>query len=268
MRIKKWKKVAFAPRLLTSSFRALPNFILIGAQKGGSSALYKFICEHPKVQRAFIKEPHYFSGRYRTDNLKWYRALFPFKNSGIITGEASPSYITHPLSPSRIKSLLPEAKLILIVRNPVERAFSNYFHSVKYGREELPIEEAFNRPISDFETEYNRMRDEDGYHSQFYYRFGYVHKGFYDFHLANWYQHFAKEQLLVVENNELLNEPDKVYKEVLEHLELDSFRPEAFKKINVGSTKKVDEGLRAEIAEKFKESNQRFFEMIGKEYDW
>ncbi|MFY0673650.1 MAG: sulfotransferase domain-containing protein [Bacteroidia bacterium] len=268
MRIRKWKKVAFMPRLITSSFRALPNFILIGAQKGGSSALYKFICEHPKVKRAFIKEPHYFSGRHKTDSLNWYRALFPLKQANTITGEASPSYITHPLSPLRIKDLLPQAKLILIVRNPVERALSNYFHSVKYNREDLSIEKAFARPIADFELEYNKMRDNDGYHSQFYYRHGYIHKGFYDFHLANWYMHFAKEQLLVVENNELLNEPEKVYNKVLDFLELEPFRPDAFNKVNVGSTKKVDEGLKEELAQYFETSNQRFFEMIGKTYDW
>lgn len=261
------KKIAFIPRVITSWARPFPDFIIIGAQKGGSSALYKFICAHPDVKRAFVKEPHYFSGQFHKKSQNWYKAQFPLESSALV-GEASPSYCTHPLAPARIKGMLPKAKLLFIVRNPVERAISNYFHSVRYGVEDLGIEEAFARPIESFEKEWEKMNAEDGYHSVYYHRHAYVHKGFYDFQLTNWFKHFANEQFLVVENNQLLNEPDVVYNEVLDFLELDSFRPDAFKKVNVGSTKKVDEGLRAQIAENFKESNVRFFDMIGKEYDW
>lgn len=262
------KKLAFIPRMLTASQRSLPDFIVIGAQKGGSSALYKFICAHPKVERAFVKEPHYFSGQYTEKSLKWYKAQFPIKKEGILVGEASPSYCTHPLAPKRIKETVPNTKLILIVRNPVERAISNYFHSVNYGVEDLAIEDAFNRPMADFESEYAKMENSEGYHSKLYHRHAYIHKGHYAFHLKKWFEHFNKKQLLIVENAHLLETPERVYQEVLEFLGLETFTPNAFQKHNVGKTKQVSPELLNTLQAHFKEPNRAFFELIGKEYNW
>ncbi|MBI1184023.1 sulfotransferase [bacterium] len=262
------KQLAFLPRIMSASLRGLPQFIIIGAQKGGSSALYKFLCEHPQVQRAFVKEPHYFTGQFHQKSLKWYKAQFPLSKSGIITGEASPSYCTHPLAPQRIKSVVPQAKLIFIVRNPVERAVSNYFHSVRYGVEPLPIEEAMQRPAEIFEAEYAKMEREDGYHSSTYHRHAYLHKGLYAFHLNKWYQHFEPQQILLLENAELLNQPQKVYNEVLQFLQLEAFAPAAFSKHNVGSTKPVDESLTRQLKQVFEEPNRQFFHLISREFPW
>lgn len=262
------KKLAFIPRRLSAAARPLPDFILIGAQKGGSSALYKFICAHPDVERAFVKEPHYFSVKYHQKSLSWYKAQFPLKRAGQLAGEASPSYCTHPLVPKRIKELLPDVKLLFIVRNPVDRAISNYFHSVRYGVEKLPIEEAFKRPLSDFEADYQRLTTEDSFHSGIYNRYAYVHKGFYAMHLKKWYEYFDPEQLLIVENEALQTQPAQVYKEVCQFLGLKEWTLEAFKKHNVGKTKEVPESLKTELYEVFKTPNQEFFDLIGKSFNW
>lgn len=262
------KRLAFIPRQLSAGARPLPDFILIGAQKGGSSALYKFICAHPDVVRAFVKEPHYFSGKFHDKSVSWYKAQFPIKSAGKLVGEASPSYCTHPLAPQRIKALVPKAKLLFIVRNPVDRAVSNYFHSKRYGSELLEIEDAFKRPLSDFDAEYEKMAATDGYHSDTYNRFGYVHKGLYAFHLKKWYEHFSPEQILIVENEELQTQPDKVYAEVRNFLGLSEWIPEAFSKHNVGKTKEIPTNIKAQLSAMFKEPNQAFFDLIGRSYPW
>lgn len=262
------KKIAFIPRKLSSGARPLPDFIQIGAQKGGSSALYKFICAHPDVVRAFVKEPHYFSGKFHEKTLSWYKAQFPIKSTGQLVGEASPSYCTHPLAPKRIKELIPDVKLLFIVRNPVDRAVSNYFHSKRYGSEELEIADAFKRPLADFESEYQKMATEDGYHSSTYNRFGYLHKGLYAYHLKKWYEYFSPEQLLIVENNDLQTRPKDVYAEVCSFLGLKQWMPEAFNKHNVGKTKEIPESIKTELSAFFREHNQEFFNLIGKTYKW
>jgi len=263
------KKLAFVPKRLTAGIRPMPDFILIGAQKGGSSALYKFISAHPDIKRAFTKEPRYFSGKYHSKSLAWYRAHFPFKKSSELVGEASPSYCTHPLAPKRIQEIVPNAKLLFIVRNPVDRAISNYFHSVAIGAEKLGIEDAFARPMEKFEAEYERIKNEDGYHSHHYQRFAYLHKGFYALHLKRWHEFFPKEQILVVENNELKLKPQETYSAVCEFLGVKKWELQDFGRHNVGKAKKeAPAQLKNQLREFFRAPNEEFYELINKRFNW
>ena len=132
-------------RLLTSPFRVLPDFVIIGAHKSGTTSLYDFITQHPSIESASEKEPCYFSTKYKFGSL-WYRSNFPTelskyllakKDGKFYTGEATTSYLFHPSSAYRMKKMLPNIKLIVILRNPVDRAYSNYNYSVKYNKETL-----------------------------------------------------------------------------------------------------------------------------------
>lgn len=253
---------------MTASLRPMPDFLIIGAQKAGSSALYKFICAHPNVKRALVKEPHFFSLEYFSKNLSWYRAQFPIRSKGTLVGEASPSYCTDPLAPERVKKEIPKTKLIFIVRDPVDRAISNYFHSVKYGWETLNIQDAFNRPLEEFEKTLESMEKSTEYVGSFYNRHAYIHRGFYALQLKRWLMHFPKEQLLVVENNDLLTQPQMVYRQICEFLELEQWQPDSFGKHNVGKTKDVNTELKEHLRKIYREPNQEFFKMIGREYPW
>ena len=127
-------------RRVTANLRDLPDFAIIGAQKAGTTSLYNFITKHPAIAPASIKEVEYFSMRYSLGE-SWYRSNFPMDlsrrrlakkiNQEIITGEASPYYLFHPTAPNRMKDLLPDAKLIVILRNPVDRAYSHYHHAIR-----------------------------------------------------------------------------------------------------------------------------------------
>src|SRR5258706_11489250 len=114
-------------RRATSRYRKLPDFLIIGAQRSGTSTLYQYIARHPDVRGAFRKEVHYFDMHYDR-GLDWYRACFPTRG---FTGESSPSYLIHPEVPARVAAVLPDIKLIAILRNPVERAYSAYNRNVR-----------------------------------------------------------------------------------------------------------------------------------------
>src|SRR5262245_3882775 len=149
-------------RSATSSLRLLPNFIIIGTQKGGTSSLYRYLMQHPLIKPSFMKDVHYFDLHFAEGD-NWYRARFPLslykyylkqvKKQEIITGEASPYYLPHPHVPKRAAALVPQAKLIILLRNPVERAYSHYNHALKHKQETLPFEEAIK-------AEENRLRGE------------------------------------------------------------------------------------------------------------
>ncbi len=138
-------------RIITSQLRGLPDFVIIGAQKSGTTSLYDFVIRHPEIAPALKKEMHYFSINYKFGE-QWYRSNFPTnlsrryftKKTGqkLLSGEASPSYLFYPTVPSRMKKVLPDVKLIVILRNPVDRAYSQYHHSRRKGRETLSFEKA------------------------------------------------------------------------------------------------------------------------------
>ena len=143
----------FRIKRLTSRFRHRPAFLIIGAQKGGTTSLYNYLLQHPQVKPAWVKEIHYFDIHHQKP-LSWYRAHFPLslpdrfgsRNTGPrYTGEATPYYLFHPLAPRRAAVAVPEARLICLLRNPIDRAFSHYNHNRRKGREKR----TFTRAVRD-----------------------------------------------------------------------------------------------------------------------
>ena len=141
------KKFLWYLRWATAPWRALPDFIIIGAQKCGTTTLFDLLEQHPLLAPSYKKEIHYFDGGLdpRIDTFKkglsWYRGHFPLK-SGKLTFEASPLYLFNSLCAERIKRAVPDVKLIVLLRNPTDRAISHYFHSLRAGDERLGIAEA------------------------------------------------------------------------------------------------------------------------------
>ena len=125
---------------------ALPDFVIIGAQRSGTGRLYGLLTRHPDVERASVKEVHYFD---RPDNfrrgIEWYRRRFPARRRGSqrhITGEATPSYLVDPPVPERIAEAVPEVRLIVLLRDPVARAYSHFHMAYRKGNETRSFEEA------------------------------------------------------------------------------------------------------------------------------
>ena len=132
-------------RLATRRFRELPSVVVIGAQKAGTTQLYSYVTTHPRVFPAARKEVNYFSAHVDRP-VDWYRSQFPLRRSlaavGGLSIDASPSYMPVPHALRSMRSVLPEAKIIAILRDPVSRAFSHYQHSKTRGREDRSFEQA------------------------------------------------------------------------------------------------------------------------------
>jgi len=193
----------------------LPNFLIIGAQKAGTTSLYEYLRQHPQVYMSPVKEPHFFTYEGETPPsaeivTEWshYLALFSKAREGhVAIGEASPSYLHAEHAPGRIARYLPRARLIAILRNPVERAFSNWIHNVEHGREQLSFPEALAQ-------EEERMRQGAGY--AFYYKW----KGFYFRHLSRYLALFPRDQLRVYLFDDLRANPSFVMRDLFEFLEV------------------------------------------------
>ena len=189
------KDAAIALRRAAPVTRRLPSFVVLGAQKAGTSSLFAQLVEHPRVLGGVRKEIHYFDRRARS--VSWYRACFPTEahhravqrrvGAPTITGEATPFYLLHPAAPERLAAVIPDARLIVVVRDPVQRAVSGYHHAARFGDEHRPIEDALDPDTEEPFVDDAAWFDRDDCPARLR---GYLARGRYAEQLERWYRRF------------------------------------------------------------------------------
>lgn len=258
-------------RELTGPLRGLPAALIIGAQRSGTTSLFRYLTEHPVVLRPLGKESHYFDLHYGR-GVRWYRGRFPFSyrlRSGAMTLDASPYYLLHPLAPQRAAQLLPGVKLLAILRNPVERAFSHYQKAVREGREALSFADAIDREAERLAGEEERLRSEPNYYSFNHHCCSYTLRGRYVDQLRRWVEHFPRERLMVVQSERMFREPAAVTAEVHQFLGL---RPHLLKRYTEfyrgNHGRGIPPDLRSKLVDYFEPYNRELYRWLGEEFDW
>ena len=260
----------------TAAARPLPNFLIVGAQKAGTTALYSYLRDHPAVTGPPWKEVSFFD-RHFWRGAAWYRGNFPNKlylrrmraRTGVepIVGEASPSYLFHLFAPERAAALVPDARLIALVRNPVERALSHYHHEVAFGREPLPFEQALEQEDARMKGELERLRD-PRYFSHAWWNFTYLSRGRYAEQLERWLGFFPRERLLVLPSEELLERPRETYARVLDFLGAPPHELDAYPRVFERDYAAMDPRTRHKLNEYYAEPNRRLYELLGRDLGW
>jgi hypothetical protein len=256
---------------LTAPLRGLPSVLIIGAQKSGTTSVFTYLAQHPDILPPLSKEVHYFDFNYLR-GVKWYRRHFPYAHRlrhGSLTLDASPYYLVHPLVPERVAQLLPEVKLVALLRNPVERALSHYQHEVRGGRESLSFAEAIEREPERLAGEEERLRREPEYYSFNHHRYSYTRRGLYIEQLRRWAEHFPRSQLLVLQSERLFRDPAATTASVYAFLGL---RPHRLQ-LDVPFVQKAYDramppDLRTKLATYFEPYNRELFQWLGEEFDW
>jgi len=260
---------------LTSPLRVKPDFLVIGAKKCGTTALYDYMTQHPAIAPALRKEVAYFNQPHLRGQYA-YRAFFPtvfarlrakWARGGLplLTGEATPDYLCVKECPARVHQLVPKVQLIVILRNPVDRAYSHYNHNIRAGLESCSFEEALDaedRCVS-------RGQEHLGGAAQF--RFGhgsYKARGIYVDQLSSWSDLFPSRQLHVLKTEDLYQEPEATLRKVFATLDLPYHPPARFRKINTAPYDPMDPKLRRELEEYFAPHNARLAEFLGADLLW
>lgn len=261
----------------TASVRPLPDFLIIGAQKAATTALYAYLRWHPDITGPSFKEVSFFDRHYVRGDA-WYRAHLPARprlwvverrrGRRPLVGEASPSYLFHPLAPERVAALMPAARLIAVLRNPVDRAFSHYQHEIALGREELSFEDALDREDERMRGEVERMLEEPTYFSHAWWNYTYVARGRYAEQLERWFTAFPREQLLVLLSEELLDQPAETYARVLDFLRVEAHTLSSFPRIFARDYNEMSAATRARLEAQFAEPNRRLGELLGRDLPW
>jgi hypothetical protein len=258
-------------RTLTAPLRGLPSALIIGAQRSGTTSLFNYLVRHPDVLPPLGKEIHYFDLHYAR-GIKWYRGRFPYGyrlRRGALTLDASPYYLMHPQAPGRAARLLPEAKLVALLRNPVDRAFSHYQHEVRGGRETLSFGEAIEQEPERLAREEERLRADPGYYSFNHHRYSYTRRGQYVEQLRRWVEHFPRSRLLVLQSERLFRDPAAAIGAVQEFLGLRPHRGDSYEPFFQGEyDREIPLELKRRLVTYFEPYNRELFQWLGEEFDW
>jgi hypothetical protein len=257
-------------RYSTASHRRLPDFIIAGAQKAGTSSLHNVLGEHPEVISSITKEVHYFDQYYHLGE-QWYRSCFPLataSNARKLCGEATPMYMFSPHAPQRIAKLLPQVKIIVLLRNPINRAYSHYHQIKQLHREPLSFEDALTAEPSRTAAERARMITDAGFPAWNYRWYSYAERGIYVDQILELRKHFPRENILIMQSEKYFSDTRGALNRIVEFLGLDSWQWPEFPKRAVKNREKMlpetRERLRAYVAP----HNARLFAELGETYDW
>jgi hypothetical protein len=251
----------------------LPSFLIVGAQRAGTTSLYKYLASHPEVGRVRLsKGVHYFDTNFARP-LSWYRSHFPLDTERFpllrgprLVGEGAPYYMFHPECPARIEATLPGVKIIAILRDPIERAHSQWVHETARGFETLPFADALD-------AEEERLHGSEALlvppagSSFSHQHHSYVARGQYADQLERLWSVFGRERVLVISSSQLFGEPDTVYARTLSFLELSAHVAD-YEVHNARSYSRIDPVIEERLKTRFAESNKRLVSMLGPEFDF
>jgi hypothetical protein len=274
------RKAWFQVRRLRARQRVLPDFLIIGTQKGGTTSLYDYLGQHPQIARSLRKEINFFTGGpdpavdlWRLGE-GWYRAHFPLRADmppGQKAFEASPDYMFNPLAAGRIAALLPDVRLVAMLRNPTDRAISHYFHNVREGE---PQRNGETKPIGEaMAAEEARMAPllaAEDYRCVAFRALSYKLRGHYAEQLARYLALFPRENLLVLRTEDLFDDPQGMMARLFGFLGVAPNREAMrFAARNIGfNARPVDPAVRESLDAYFAPHNQRLYELIGADFGW
>lgn len=265
----------------TAGLRPWPDFLLIGTKRGGTTSLFHYLRGHPDVIPMFparrLKSPHYFYWHYDQGD-RWYRSHFPtiayrrtleaIHRSPVVSGEASPYYMYHPYTAERVRAAVPGVKLIISLRNPVNRAYSHYWERVDNGVEPLSFAAALAAEPDRLAGEVEKMAADPLYYSRPHDWYSYRDRGIYAAQLKRWFALFPREQFLILNSDAFYADEQGEIDRVTDFLSLRRHPLAAKPQYNHRPAKAMDPAIRAELADFYRPHNEELYELLGENLGW
>ncbi len=256
---------------------SLPDFVIVGSTRCGSTSMYEYLVRHPCIAPAVRKEVHFFDNHYGK-GLAWYRsqfpslvygkALFSSLNRVFVTGESTPYYLYHPHAAARMASVLPGAKLIALLRDPVDRAYGDYINKVARGFEGLDFEQALDAEQERMKGEIEKMAEDNAYYSFTHQHNTYLSKGIYVDQLTRWLRYFSREQLCILRSEDLYADPLAVTRQVTNFLELPEWSPNCRKVFHQRRYQPMAKATRRRLVEYYAPHNERLYQLLDTDLGW
>jgi hypothetical protein len=268
-------------RAQTACWRVVPDFVIIGCQRGGTSSLYRYLGLHPDISPSLRKETEYFTAKFPMGEA-WYRAHFPLAlrhrlaaafGKRRLTFEATPDYLVDPRAAARCHALLPDVRIVVMLREPGERALSQYHHNVRLGLETETFARAIELEESRISGDLAEMVDNPSTSATAFRRYSYLARGDYAEQLQRWFDLYPRDRFLILESEEFFSDPDRVLGKVLEFVGARRWSPQEFRNYSyldrgaVGH-EEVPAELRGVFDSRFNQSNKNLQELIDTDLEW
>ncbi|MBD3368988.1 sulfotransferase [Candidatus Fermentibacteria bacterium] len=254
---------------LSARLKMVPSFLVIGAQKCGTTSLYAALRQHPSCRMPRKKELHFFDTRFHL-GMSWYLSYFPFRHGdGAITGEVSPYYLFHPAVPGRVRATLPEAGFIVMLRNPVDRAYSHYSMQRQRGIEDAEsFEEAVRREKDRIGGEEEKLLQDSGYRSFPHQKLSYLARGEYLTQIERWLRFFPLDRFHFIRSEDFFADATVELKKACGFLGLEEFRPPDLRPRFTASYPEMDPDLRRRLLDYYAEEIDGLQELLGRDLEW
>lgn len=263
--------IAFGNRLAPRP-RMRPAFLIIGAQKAGTSSLFAYLMDHGGFLRPLLKDVYFFDQNY-DKGLDWYLSFFPSlsaqqareRRTGgrVLTGESATHYLLHPRCPERVRETFPDVRLVALLRDPARRALSHFHHNRRTGTEPLAT------PLEAFQAEEARIGPiTDASDGADFTRFSYLARGRYAEQLTRWFHHFPREQLMVVSSERLFAEPDRHFREICRFIGLPERSLPSYTPVGQGKNAGRDEAALRFARDHFRPYNAALYDLLNERFDW
>ena len=258
---------------ITNPLRVLPDFFVIGPGRTGTTSLYHYLDQHPSLSKSAYDELGFFDVNFHL-GLSWYRSLFPSiftkyriksKTNFFMTYDVTPSYVRRPWNARRIKKLFPNSKLIVVLRNPVDKTYSHYYLSTQSG-ETRTFEEVIKKDMDDI-SKWNINSKDDNYFATKVEN-SRLARGFYVEQLLSWFELFPKNQILIISSEELASNTKNVMNEIFKFLNLPEYDIPNIDKVNVSKYSKMNSETRKTLIDFFKPYNEQLFKFLDRKFDW
>ncbi len=268
----------------TAGQRPVPDFLIIGAKKAGTSSLMNWLLRHPAVFSMFpriqaTKSPHFFDLNFWRGRA-WYASHFPTRRARrrrerrigalSVVGEASPYYMFHPAASTRVAATVPDARVIVLLRDPVSRAYSNFWDRKAFGSEDLPtFEQALAAEQDRLATvDDERLRDDPRYYSFHHDHHSYLARGRYAEHLEPWLAAVAPDRRLVVQAERLFADPAGVFGTVQRFLGIPETAQVPMRQYNERRRAPMDPSTRGFLADYYRPHNRALYRLLDRDLDW
>lgn len=253
--------VSRIPWMILSPFRKEADFLIVGTQKGGTSTLHHLLDQHPHTYLPQKKELHYFSKYYAFGRM-WYKSFFHFKWNKKITGEATPNYMFYTEVAERIYKFNPGTKIIILLRDPTDRALSQYFMELNRKKINREFEKMVKEQLKKKELSINKITYKN-HHEEI------LQRGRYYSQIKNWLNYFPRKQLLILKSEEFFRQPKETLKKVYDFLELSEVYPDKLEAKNIGQYKnaKIPHELKELLYTYYQKEYNDLYNLAGIKFD-
>jgi hypothetical protein len=247
----------------------LPGVVIVGAQKAGTTQLHAYLVKHPRLFGAWKKEVDYFS-KHSERSIKWYRSHFPLRRQVALVGglaiDASPSYLPTPAALYRMREVLPDARIIAVLRDPVSRAFSHYQHYKTRGVESRSFEQAI---ADELRHDIVPPRLGTSLHADSPPMLGYLGRGYYALQLELLLRVYLREQVLILDSSDLFSDTNATCRRVFAFLGIEPFEIVPTKIYNRGYYKEqIDRTVAERLRHHFEPYDELLVELVGQPFCW